>query len=310
MPTEIIAVFSDTHSLLASFDAMLADAKAAGATRFWNLGDSAGYYMQPVEVVHAMQQLMHDYPQSLVLMGNHDAGICGLHLTHNEDGVVMKMNGQLVGLRFQGPAWEIAQEQQLIFAQAANKPALSWLKKLPLRANPLEGYFLAHGRYTGTDADSLWEYSTIRRTTPKHEIKAMQSEHSTFRMLAVGHSHVAGIWQMQDNGRTTVYNPQLKNDLWEQPFTFENLQQRPVLFNPGSISFPRQTSNLNAASYALLRIDTDNLDRIDICLRRVRFDADAAIDALPMWYPRRQPLIDELLQAKQQAPPESVQSCF
>lgn len=312
MTEKIIAIFSDTHSLLDSFNAMRADAIKAGATVFWNLGDSVGYYLEPVPVVEAVRQLMTDYPDSITLMGNHDAGLCNRYIALEDNGKVapfdVRMNqtvqfsdtaNHLMAAfnmnRFQEAALNILLAQQGAFRE--NEALYRWLDDRPLRANPLEGFFLAHGKYTAkTDSDSVWGYATKSRFSARSELNAMHEQVAPFRFLAVGHSHIAGVWQL---GNRKMFNPLLKQDMWETKLQFTNLRESPIIVNPGSISFPRETDQPNTASYVLMRVDTADLDNIEICFRRVQFNAEAAMNRIQDGYFRRAVLIRELKQVQQ-----------
>src|SRR5687768_5597779 len=63
----MLAVLSDIHGNLPALDAVLADARARGCTRYLSLGDVVGYYTQPAECIERLQAL--DAPN---IMGNHD----------------------------------------------------------------------------------------------------------------------------------------------------------------------------------------------------------------------------------------------
>ena len=70
-----IALLSDIHANRQAFEACLAAAEAAGATRFVLLGDIVGYGADPVWCVERVRALERD--GAIVLRGNHDAAVAG-----------------------------------------------------------------------------------------------------------------------------------------------------------------------------------------------------------------------------------------
>jgi predicted phosphodiesterase len=65
-----LALLSDLHANLRAFDACLAHARAAGATRFALLGDLVGYGPEPVQLLERVMALAQE--GAIVLRGNHD----------------------------------------------------------------------------------------------------------------------------------------------------------------------------------------------------------------------------------------------
>lgn len=64
----MLAVLSDIHGNLAALDAVLADARTRGCTRFLSLGDVVGYYTQPGECIDRLRAV-----GASNIMGNHDS---------------------------------------------------------------------------------------------------------------------------------------------------------------------------------------------------------------------------------------------
>lgn len=62
-----IALLSDIHANLPALEAVLADARARGCTRFLSLGDVAGYGAQPAECIELLRGL-----GATNILGNHD----------------------------------------------------------------------------------------------------------------------------------------------------------------------------------------------------------------------------------------------
>jgi len=65
-----LALLSDLHANLRAFEACVAHARAAGATRFAFLGDLVGYGAEPAAVLERVMGLAAD--GAIVLRGNHD----------------------------------------------------------------------------------------------------------------------------------------------------------------------------------------------------------------------------------------------
>lgn len=66
----MLAILSDIHANLPALEAVLADARSRGCTRFISLGDVAGYGAQPGECIDLLRAL--DVPN---ILGNHDSYI-------------------------------------------------------------------------------------------------------------------------------------------------------------------------------------------------------------------------------------------
>lgn len=64
----MIAILSDIHGNLPALEAVLQDARSRGCTRLISLGDIAGYYAQPGDCIHLLQQY-----QAVNILGNHDS---------------------------------------------------------------------------------------------------------------------------------------------------------------------------------------------------------------------------------------------
>lgn len=66
----MLAILSDIHGNLPALQAVVADAKAQGCTRFLSLGDVAGYYAEPGACIDLLREL--GAPN---VLGNHDSYI-------------------------------------------------------------------------------------------------------------------------------------------------------------------------------------------------------------------------------------------
>ena len=69
----LLALLADVHSNLEAFEACLAHARAAGATRIAILGDLVGYGADPGPVVDAAMRLSRE--GAVVVKGNHDEAV-------------------------------------------------------------------------------------------------------------------------------------------------------------------------------------------------------------------------------------------
>ncbi len=66
----MLALLSDIHGNLPALEAVVANARAQGCTRFLSLGDVAGYYAQPGECIDMLREL-----GATNILGNHDSYI-------------------------------------------------------------------------------------------------------------------------------------------------------------------------------------------------------------------------------------------
>lgn len=67
-------IFSDIHSNLEAFEAVLNEAEAQGVENYVFLGDAVGYYTNPNEVLEHLKLL----PSLVIVRGNHDKVVAGL----------------------------------------------------------------------------------------------------------------------------------------------------------------------------------------------------------------------------------------
>ncbi|MDP6461260.1 MAG: metallophosphoesterase family protein [Gemmatimonadota bacterium] len=66
----MIAVFSDVHGNAHALEAVLNDARSAGARDFYSLGDVVGYGAHPARCVELVEETA-----SVKVFGNHDAAV-------------------------------------------------------------------------------------------------------------------------------------------------------------------------------------------------------------------------------------------
>jgi len=65
------AIISDIHANIQALEAVLADADAAGAERFWCLGDVVGYGARPLECL----EIVRERCGSQIIKGNHEQAV-------------------------------------------------------------------------------------------------------------------------------------------------------------------------------------------------------------------------------------------
>ena len=106
----MIAVLSDIHGNLPALEAAITDARAAGATRFVNLGDSLSGPLWPAETADLLMR--EDWP---TIAGNHERQL----LTHSRDR--MNASDRFARERLSGiqMAWLAAQPQTLTVIPAS-----------------------------------------------------------------------------------------------------------------------------------------------------------------------------------------------
>jgi len=266
-----IVLCSDLHSAPDALLALIDETSREGVFEIWCLGDIVGYGPYPMQMIRLVQTLQHDQAHasraSMVLQGNHDHGVgSGADL-----------------IRFDLDA------QRIVGRQRAALPddALRWLADLPLHAMPLDGYCLAHGSFE-PDAESeyarLWVYSTQTHTKIRVQWAAANAFCSAqgvpLRVIAVGHYHVPGLWQITDQGDMINNYPP-----WGQAsHSFDNLHRGTVVINPGSIALPREGAAHPVPSYVLLDI-ADDLDSLTVSFRCLKWDSSDTIAQIGADYP-------------------------
>lgn len=170
----MLAVLSDIHGNLPALEAVIADAQAAGATRFVNLGDSLSGPLWPAETAALLMCL--DWP---TIAGNHERQL----LTDTPE----RMNASD---RFARAALDDAQ--------------LDWLAAQPVTLS-LDGIRLVHGTRR-SDVEQLLETvePTGLRAATDAEIAARLGGEPA-RLTLCGHSHLPAVRTLGDD--RTVANP-------------------------------------------------------------------------------------------------------
>ncbi|MCL2103618.1 MAG: metallophosphatase family protein [Kiritimatiellaeota bacterium] len=188
------AIVSDIHANLGAWKTALADIADMRVDRIVCLGDVVGYGAEPVEVLESVHRKAF-----AVLMGNHDAAVCG------------KMDPQV----FTSRARQAVERHRGQVSEAG----LRWLAQLPLVLNA-PGFRCAHGDFS---APAAYHYILdAEEAVPSWRAVAEQ-------LLFVGHTHCQGIHVVGKSGTPHA--------LPAGDFTLE--QGKRYIVNPGSIGYPR-----------------------------------------------------------------------
>jgi diadenosine tetraphosphatase ApaH/serine/threonine PP2A family protein phosphatase len=157
-----VAIVSDIHANRHAFEAVLGDAREAGAAEVWCLGDLVGYGGEP----DACVELARDHV-AVCLAGNHDLAV----------------TGELPTDEFSRAAGISARWTQDVIAPEH----LAFLREL--RPAGVEGAF---GLYHASPRDPVWEYVLSDLLADRCFDEAGQ------RVCFIGHSHVALAFTRED----------------------------------------------------------------------------------------------------------------
>ncbi|PTT77635.1 metallophosphatase family protein [Pelomonas sp. HMWF004] len=234
------AFITDIHANRQAFEAVLADTKAQGATRYALLGDFVGYGADPAWVVDQVMALVAD--GAIAIMGNHDEAV---------------VNGSSPGMHPDARAvvdWTRAQ---------LDDTQLRFLAQLPMQAQGEPGHCLFV--HANAYDPAGWEYVQGRA-------EAVKSLHaSAARIQVCGHMHEPMLFHLSGTGKAGDFRP-----VSGVPVPLPGHRQ--WLAIPGSCGQPRDGNP--AACYALLDPPKSDLDDARISFQRVAYDVDASCAAL------------------------------
>jgi diadenosine tetraphosphatase ApaH/serine/threonine PP2A family protein phosphatase len=234
------AFITDIHANRQAFEAVLADARAQGATRFALLGDFVGYGSDPSWVADQVMALAAD--GAIAVQGNHDEAVA---------------HGSTPGMHPDARAvvdWTRAQ---------LNEGQLRFLGRLPLQAHGEPGQILFV--HANAFEPNGWEYVQGRA-------EAVKSLHaSNARIQVCGHMHEPMLYHLSGTGKAGDFRP-----LSGVPMPLPGHRQWLVI--PGACGQPRDGNP--AACYALLDPAKSDLDDARITFQRVAYDVEAACAAL------------------------------
>jgi len=234
------AFITDIHANRQAFEAVLADARAQGATHYALLGDFVGYGADPAWVLDKVMAMATD--GAIVVQGNHDEAAA---------------QGSMPGMHPDARAvvdWTRAQ---------LSEDQLRFLTRLPMQARgePGQCLFVHANAY---DPRS-WEFVLGRA-------EAVRSMHaSPARLQVCGHMHEPMLFHLSGTGKAGDFRP-----VAGVPMPLPGHRQ--WLAIPGSCGQPRDGNP--AACYALFDPPKSELDDGRITFQRVAYDIDAACAAL------------------------------
>jgi predicted phosphodiesterase len=186
-------VLSDIHANLTALEAVITD--AAKFDRVFCLGDVVGYGPDPNECISLLLAL----PQLQVVMGNHDAALCGIIEVGN----------------FNYDAQQALQVQASMLSAAS----LDWLELLDVEKDTSDLH-MAHG----SPRNPIWEY-LLNNSVALENFSAFTSQ-----VCLIGHTHVPSIFELNGTHKVRLLLPE-QGDLWRSTKRF--------LLNPGSVGQPR-----------------------------------------------------------------------
>jgi predicted phosphodiesterase len=186
-------VLSDIHANLTALEAVIKD--TGSFDRVFCLGDVVGYGPNPNECI----ELLRTLPQLNVIMGNHDAALCGIIEVSN----------------FNYDARQALKVQTSILSESSQE----WLELLDLEKTNAEIH-MAHG----SPRNPIWEY-LFSNLVALDNFSAFSTQ-----VCLIGHTHVPSIFKLNDNQRVQLLLPE-QGDLWRSEKRF--------ILNPGSVGQPR-----------------------------------------------------------------------
>lgn len=194
-PAGKVAIVSDVHGNLPAFQAVIEDVASQGVDETWCLGDLVGYGAQPDECVALASEACQ-----LCLAGNHDLVVID----------------ELPIAEFSAAAAAAAEWTRANIAEES----VEFLRGL----EPLDTA-RAVGLYHASPRDPVWEY-VLSSWQAEECIDQMDA-----RVGAVGHSHVALFFSLEDSGH--VRGAQAPGG------TERDLSEGRWLINPGGVGQPR-----------------------------------------------------------------------
>jgi len=273
------AIFSDVHANVLALEAVLADARQQGATRFWFLGDAVGYGPRPLETLVLLRDCLNE-GRDLALLGNHDAVVMNTaEETDSEDVVTL-------GLDSCALASDLAHRE---FLHVTYPEGVKWLHSLaPARWLPEEGVAMAHGQYQTTDPATPHEArptpaiaTYVRNGYDVEDQFASFAPADSPRLILNGHTHRPNLWRWQ--GREEVREE--REDLFRpEGFLLEGLADSPACLNPGSVGCYGRYSN--RPTYVLY--EWLGSDRVQLFFREVAYDAQTARHDVQFFYTTRE----------------------
>lgn len=160
-----LAILTDIHGNLEAFEACLADAQRAGATRFAVLGDIVGYGADPVACTALARRIVAG--DGFAIKGNHDAAASG------DDQTMQDMNGTART----AAAWT---------RTVLPPDQLAWLAGLPMTRHEDKVLFV----HADASAPEAWGY-VLKARDAERALRAVNE-----RIVFCGHVHETMLYQM------------------------------------------------------------------------------------------------------------------
>lgn len=259
-------IISDIHANPWALDAVLSHAhKRFSLGEIWFLGDLFGYGPAPYQVWNKLCK--KPVLPTTLLAGNHDWGIIG---RIEGPKVIPDENGFFKGSvhigHYREAAYKVIIRHQEVLRSKKN--LLEQMVGYPVMSSPRKGVYLVHGEMIDTPYKSVTQYTKHPLLSPTEIAKkfkeAKQSaeqsqdvhlpeEHTKGlpQIFCSGHTHLQCLW------RWDAETLQWQSHAIDQPYSIKNLEEVPILFNPGSVGFPRDPSGCPA--YAVLDWDNEIL---------------------------------------------------
>lgn len=175
----MLAILSDVHGNLPALQAVIADARAYGCTRFLSLGDVAGYGAQPGECIDVLAEL-----GAVNILGNHDG-----YITENENCPRSRVVTQIID--YQRSVLKVHQ--------------VAWLRK-SLRQLQEGSLLFVHGG--PEDPRDQYLYTVSRSTIPAG-VRWLFSGHTHVQVLAdfgdCGYCNPGSVGQPRDGDNRAAY---------------------------------------------------------------------------------------------------------
>jgi len=161
-----IALFSDIHSNIDAFRAVMEDAIRLNVTRWYGLGDIVGYGPEPGECVRIAREKFIG-----CVVGNHEAML--RYSPSKTDG---------------DEQWEpVGQALKIAMKQLGDSEDMAWLRKLPVVVKE-DGMMLVHA--------SPYRPGSFTYIHNEEDAKA-SFQCQTAELVFYGHTHVPAVWTMR-----------------------------------------------------------------------------------------------------------------
>ncbi len=221
------AIFSDIHSNLEAYEAVLSALKKEGDLKYFCVGDIVGYGADPAACIEITRRL-----DPVIVCGNHD--------------------------------WASVELMSMEYFNDYAKKAILWTASV---LGQEDKDYLSSLKLTYTDKDMTLVHGTLMHPEHFEYVFDFDTAYRMMELMAtkiafIGHSHVPGVFFMEDNNLEYTNGPKIvcpKN---------KNKSKR-CLVNVGSVGQPRDGDW--RASFCICDCDTGTIE-----IRRVEYDVTKA----------------------------------